>query len=235
MGLVNVLFGRPLASSEDQGQRITPAQGIPTFGLDALSSAAYGPRSGADRSPVPWSCRRPLYRSFDGRHHRLADHRVFQLSADHRRVSGRRGLLHGGEGEPGTPSRLAGGGGADDRLFTERRGGDLGRDWGVGLRRTFASEVHLGLVSGSPGDSDHREPARRLRCWFGFHRAHISLCRHVGHRDRDGSLPSARDRRPSGPIDSTPTSDCGNRNGWAMAATQSLCEWLHSADREWRQ
>jgi amino acid transporter len=36
------LFGRPLASSEDEGERITPTQGIPTFGLDALSSAAYG-------------------------------------------------------------------------------------------------------------------------------------------------------------------------------------------------
>ncbi|MFZ3210630.1 MAG: APC family permease [Terriglobales bacterium] len=45
MGLVNFLFGRPLASSEDQGQRLTPAQGIPTFGLDALSSAAYGPEA----------------------------------------------------------------------------------------------------------------------------------------------------------------------------------------------
>ena len=45
MGLVNVLFGRPLASSEDTGQRITPMQGIPTFGLDALSSAAYGPEA----------------------------------------------------------------------------------------------------------------------------------------------------------------------------------------------
>lgn len=45
MGLINVLFGRPLASSEDSGQRITPTQGIPTFGLDALSSAAYGPEA----------------------------------------------------------------------------------------------------------------------------------------------------------------------------------------------
>jgi len=45
MGALDVLFGRPLASSEDQGQRITPAQGIPTFGLDALSSAAYGPEA----------------------------------------------------------------------------------------------------------------------------------------------------------------------------------------------
>jgi amino acid transporter len=45
MGLIDVLFGRPLASSEDEGQRITPTQGIPTFGLDALSSAAYGPEA----------------------------------------------------------------------------------------------------------------------------------------------------------------------------------------------
>jgi amino acid transporter len=45
MGLINVLFGRPLASSEDEGQRISPQQGIPTFGLDALSSAAYGPEA----------------------------------------------------------------------------------------------------------------------------------------------------------------------------------------------
>jgi amino acid transporter len=45
MGLIDVLFGRPLASSEDAGQRISPNQGIPTFGLDALSSAAYGPEA----------------------------------------------------------------------------------------------------------------------------------------------------------------------------------------------
>jgi len=45
MGIFNVLFGRPLASSEDEGERITPLQGIPTFGLDALSSAAYGPEA----------------------------------------------------------------------------------------------------------------------------------------------------------------------------------------------
>jgi amino acid transporter len=45
MGIINALFGRPLASSEDEGERITPLQGIPTFGLDALSSAAYGPEA----------------------------------------------------------------------------------------------------------------------------------------------------------------------------------------------
>src|SRR6202158_5728923 len=45
MGFINVLFGRPLASTEDEVERITSTQGIPTFGLDALSSAAYGPEA----------------------------------------------------------------------------------------------------------------------------------------------------------------------------------------------
>lgn len=43
--LFAVLFGRPLSSDEDQRERIGPAKGIPIFGLDALSSAAYGPEA----------------------------------------------------------------------------------------------------------------------------------------------------------------------------------------------
>jgi len=45
VGVADFLFGRPLASSEDQGQRIGANKGIPIFGLDALSSAAYGPEA----------------------------------------------------------------------------------------------------------------------------------------------------------------------------------------------
>jgi amino acid transporter len=45
MGIIDAVFGRPLASSEDEGQKISPLQGIPIFGLDALSSAAYGPEA----------------------------------------------------------------------------------------------------------------------------------------------------------------------------------------------
>jgi amino acid transporter len=40
-----ILFGRPLASDEDNEQRIGAAAGIPIFGLDALGSAAYGPEA----------------------------------------------------------------------------------------------------------------------------------------------------------------------------------------------
>jgi amino acid transporter len=37
------LFGKPLATSEERGERIGVSAGIPIFGLDALTSAAYGP------------------------------------------------------------------------------------------------------------------------------------------------------------------------------------------------
>src|ERR1022692_4157584 len=45
MGLIELLLGRPLATEEENAERIGPAQGIPIFGLDALSSAAYGPEA----------------------------------------------------------------------------------------------------------------------------------------------------------------------------------------------
>ena len=45
MNLVDTLFGRPLATEEEKAERIGPLKGIPIFGLDALSSAAYGPEA----------------------------------------------------------------------------------------------------------------------------------------------------------------------------------------------
>lgn len=44
-GIINLLFGRPLATSEERAEHIGPIAGIPIFGLDALSSAAYGPEA----------------------------------------------------------------------------------------------------------------------------------------------------------------------------------------------
>ena len=45
MSVIDLLFGRPLSSSEERGERLGPTAGIPVFGLDALSSAAYGPEA----------------------------------------------------------------------------------------------------------------------------------------------------------------------------------------------
>src|SRR5271166_1834639 len=45
MNIPDLLFGRPLATEEEKAERIGPSKGLPIFGLDALSSAAYGPEA----------------------------------------------------------------------------------------------------------------------------------------------------------------------------------------------
>lgn len=45
MTFTDVLFGRPLASSDERAEHIGISAGIPIFGLDALTSAAYGPEA----------------------------------------------------------------------------------------------------------------------------------------------------------------------------------------------
>ena len=45
MNFGDLIFGRPLAMEDEKSERIGPGKGIPIFGLDALSSAAYGPEA----------------------------------------------------------------------------------------------------------------------------------------------------------------------------------------------
>jgi amino acid transporter len=45
VNIIDSLLGRPLATEEEKAERIGPLKGIPIFGLDALSSAAYGPEA----------------------------------------------------------------------------------------------------------------------------------------------------------------------------------------------
>ena len=45
MKLNDLLFGKPLRSSDEAGEKLGPVGGVSVFGLDALSSAAYGPEA----------------------------------------------------------------------------------------------------------------------------------------------------------------------------------------------
>jgi amino acid transporter len=45
MSVVDILIGKPLATSDERAEQIGVSAGIPIFGLDALSSAAYGPEA----------------------------------------------------------------------------------------------------------------------------------------------------------------------------------------------
>ena len=41
----DILFGKPLPTWDERAEQLNVAAGIPMFGLDALSSAAYGPEA----------------------------------------------------------------------------------------------------------------------------------------------------------------------------------------------
>ena len=45
MSVMDVILGKRLATSDERGEQIGATAGIPIFGLDALSSAAYGPEA----------------------------------------------------------------------------------------------------------------------------------------------------------------------------------------------
>ncbi|HEX5236303.1 MAG TPA: APC family permease [Silvibacterium sp.] len=45
MQILDLLFGKPLASSEERAEQIGSTAGVGIFGIDALSSAAYGPEA----------------------------------------------------------------------------------------------------------------------------------------------------------------------------------------------
>ena len=45
MRVLDLIFGKPLKTEEERAEQIGPSEGIPIFGLDALSSAAYGPEA----------------------------------------------------------------------------------------------------------------------------------------------------------------------------------------------
>ena len=45
MPILDILLGKPLATYEERGEQIGVSSGIPIFGLDALSSVAYGPEA----------------------------------------------------------------------------------------------------------------------------------------------------------------------------------------------
>jgi amino acid transporter len=45
MNILDLLVGKPLKTSDERAEKIGPGRGVPIFGLDALSSAAYGPEA----------------------------------------------------------------------------------------------------------------------------------------------------------------------------------------------
>ena len=128
MAFIDFLFGKPIPTSDERSEQIGAAAGIPVFGLDALSSAAYGPEAALTLLlPLGAAGRRRIsFRSLGIIV--LADHRLFLLPADDRGLSGRRRVVHRGVGKPGCICGPAGCGGVADRLRADGgRGNFRGR------------------------------------------------------------------------------------------------------------
>jgi amino acid transporter len=45
MNILDLIVGKPIRTTDERAEQIGPAEGIPIFGLDGLSSAAYGPEA----------------------------------------------------------------------------------------------------------------------------------------------------------------------------------------------
>ena len=45
MNILDLVVGKPIKTTDERAEQIGPAQGVPIFGLDGLSSAAYGPEA----------------------------------------------------------------------------------------------------------------------------------------------------------------------------------------------
>jgi amino acid transporter len=45
MNILDLVVGKPIRTSDERAEQIGPTQGVPIFGLDGLSSAAYGPEA----------------------------------------------------------------------------------------------------------------------------------------------------------------------------------------------
>ena len=160
MGLLNVLFGRPLASSEDEGQRISPTQGIPTFGLDALSSAAYGPEAALTILlplgllgvryivPLTFAIIGLLIIVYFSYRQTIA---AYPMGGGSYTVA---------RGKSGERRGSFGGRGFDDRLPAECGGRDLGGHWSFGFGGPFFAASHSGHVFGGAGHLDRGQSSR---------------------------------------------------------------------------
>jgi hypothetical protein len=45
MNILDLIVGKPIKTSDERAEQIGIQEGIPIFGLDGLSSAAYGPEA----------------------------------------------------------------------------------------------------------------------------------------------------------------------------------------------
>ena len=150
MSFVDILLGKPLATSDERAEQIGPIAGIPIFGLDALSSAAYGPEA-ALTLLIPLGAAGVAYIV------PVSASIIVLLAIVYFSYRQTIAAYPGGGGSYtvasenlGTYPGPAGRGGADAGLRADRGGGNFRRRGRAGFRRAATSAAHAGDVPGHP-------------------------------------------------------------------------------------
>ena len=184
MNILDLVVGKPIRTSDERAEQIGPAQGIPIFGLDALSSAAYGPEAALSlliplgllgvRYIIPVSAAIItllviVYFSYR------------QTIAAYPSGGGSYTVARFNLGAPRGPagrSRAAG------RLYPHRRRGNFRRRRRAGLRRSLVAAAHRFPLRRDSDRHHHPQSPRRARRRPGLRASHLSFCRHAAHHHR---------------------------------------------------
>ena len=231
MNILDLVVGKPIKTSDERAEQIGPAQGIPIFGLDALSSAAYGPEAALSlliplgllgvRYIVPISAAIItllviVYFSYR------------QTIAAYPSGGGSYTVARFNLGAPA--SLLAAAALLADYILTAA----VGISAGVGalvsavpslLPHTVSLCVGILIVITILNLRGVREAGAGLRG------SHLSLCRHASHHHRRGRCPRSPQRRPSNAGRAPSASAAHDRSRQLLAAAQSLRQRLHGLDR----
>ncbi len=177
MNLLDLVVGRPIKTSDERAEQIGPAQGIPIFGLDALSSAAYGPEAALSLLiplGLDW---RSIYRSDHRGHRDTTGDRIFFLSSDDRGLPSWRRLLYRGALQSGSIGEPACRGSAPGRLYPHRGRRNLRWRRRADFGRPFAAAVYGLVVHRDPDRRHHPESSWSARCGNGFRDSDLFLLR----------------------------------------------------------
>jgi len=228
MFFTDFLFGKPLPTLDERAERIGAAAGIPIFGLDALSSAAYGPEAALTlliplgaagvATIVPISSAIILLL--------IIVYFSYRQTID-AYPGGGGSYTVARENLGVTPGLLAAAALMIDYVLVVAVG--FSGRWRPGIRRTWPATSYRAAL---PGDSvhDHYQSAWRSRDGRDLHASHLSLHRDAADRHRHRMLEIRAQRWPSvannaaSPSPDRPSD--GDGRGIGVAAYQSLCVGL---------
>src|ERR1700721_2700329 len=181
MSLTDSIIGKPLATSEERAEHIGVAAGIPIFGLDGLTSAAYGPEA-AMTLLIPLGMAGAEYGW------RIITAILILLTIVY--FSYRQTIAaypHGGGSYTVASENLGDGAGLlaaaalmIDYILTaaggSSGGGKLGGRDGADFSGAAVAAVYAGNLSDDPGDIGDREYARGEGHWGRVYFAYIFFC-----------------------------------------------------------